>query len=41
VRVDTNPSVPIVSDNVNLDTRGFAGALRARLIFSLAMGRNL
>lgn len=42
VRIDTNPSVPIVSDNVNLDTRGFSGALRrARLFFSLAIGCNL
>jgi hypothetical protein len=32
----------IISDNVNLDTRGgLAGGLRARLFFSLAIGRNL
>lgn len=38
MRVDANPSVAIIGNNVNLDTRGFAGALRARLFFSLAVG---
>jgi hypothetical protein len=38
VRVDSYPSVPIISDNVNFDTRGLAGALRPRLLFPLDMG---
>jgi len=43
VRVDTDPSMAIIGDNVNLDTRGgLSGILRARLFFSrLAVGRDL
>jgi len=42
VRVDTDPCMAIIGDNVNLDTRGgLSGILRARLFFSLAVGRNL
>jgi hypothetical protein len=37
VRVDSYPSVPIISDNVNFDTRGLAGALRTRLFLPLDM----
>lgn len=41
MRVDTDPSMAIIGDNVNLDTRGdLSGILRARLFFSLAVGRR-
>jgi len=41
VRVDTDPSMAIIGDNVNLDTRGgLSGILRARLFFCLAVGRR-
>lgn len=45
MRVDTDPSMAIIGDNVNLDTRVGrpSGILRARLFFSLAVddGRDM